>query len=86
MKKGPKIKANASNIINFVPPFTFHHLKRSFKRVCTNKMHEQNKVTGRYLLKDDFGRNMPVMVHKRIAFTALKEFTFKSNPPFLLWC
>ncbi|WP_157684521.1 hypothetical protein [Cytobacillus praedii] len=77
MKNGPNINAKSSKIRNLVPPFTFHHLNNMFKSDCINKMDEENKVTGKYLLKDFFGRKNITIAHKTIALNTLKKFTIK---------
>jgi hypothetical protein len=44
-----------------------------FKRVWIKRMEEQNKVTGKNLLKDCLGRKMNKMVHKTMALNILKK-------------
>jgi len=43
-----------------------------FRSVWINKRQEQNNVTGKYLEKDCFGRNLMTSAHSKIAFTILK--------------
>jgi hypothetical protein len=60
-----------------VPPLTFHQLKIGFRSVCINKIQEQNKVTGKNLLKDCFGRKYITIAHNTTAFAILKKFAMK---------
>lgn len=81
MKNGPKIKANPSNTIYFVLPFTFHHLKIRFNSPSINKTHEQNNVTGINFLNDLLGKKANVIVHKTTVFPILKKITMKDTTP-----
>ena len=77
VKNGPNTKVNVSNTANLIPPFTFHHLKMRFSRDSINKRQEQNKVTGKYLLKDFLGRKNMTVAHKMIALNILKKLANK---------
>lgn len=84
VKKGPKIKARASNIKYLTPPLTFHHLNTIDKSVSMSNKHEVKIVTGIYFLKEPLGRKSMVITHKKIAFPILNKFAVTFSPPFYL--
>ncbi|GAA0600148.1 hypothetical protein GCM10009001_15680 [Virgibacillus siamensis] len=53
-------------------------MKIGFRSDCIKKIQEQNNVTGKYFLKESFGRNDNTIAHKTIAFTILKKVAIKN--------